>query len=45
MYRIDRSPVTGKTLSPWVVKRLRGQKTADTSVISSRLVAEANILR
>lgn len=45
VYRIERSPITGKSLSPWVVKRLRGAKTADNSIISSRLVAEANILR
>lgn len=44
IYRIERSPVTGKTRSPWVVKRLRGARNKD-EVISSRLLAEANILK
>lgn len=44
IYRIERSPVVGKKRSPWVVKRLRGMSNKD-EVISSRLLAEANILK
>ncbi|XP_055326134.1 lymphokine-activated killer T-cell-originated protein kinase [Sitodiplosis mosellana] len=44
IYRIERSPAIGKTRSPWVVKRLRGARNKD-EVISSRLLAEANILK
>lgn len=44
IYRIERSPVIGKCRSPWVVKRLRGASDKD-EIISSRLIAEANILR
>lgn len=44
IYRIERSPVVGKNRSPWVVKRLRGAQSKD-EVISSRLLAEANILK
>lgn len=48
IYRIERSPKVGKTLSPWVVKRIRGQTKKDignNKLISSRLAAEADILR
>lgn len=44
IYRIERSPVIGKTRSPWVVKRLRGGRNRD-EVIQSRLIAEAEILK
>lgn len=43
IYRIERSPVIGAKRSPWVVKRLRGVNK--DAVISSRLLAEANILK
>lgn len=43
IYRIERSPVIGKSRSPWVVKRLRGRNPDE--IISSRLLAEAEILR
>lgn len=47
IYRIERSPKIGKTLSPWVVKRVRGRTNAsnEKQLISSRLLDEVNILK